>query len=77
MDLKEQQNVIDTVNHIERIVKRYASCNIGLRREGRRYAKFSSVGQLFTIFIIFLAHLGQLGDLLGQFVAVLGQFVAL
>ena len=36
MDLKEQQNIIDSVNHIGRIVKRYASCNIGLHAESAK-----------------------------------------
>ena len=44
---------------------------------GHMYAKLSSVGQLFTIFKKNWAHLGQLGELLRQFVAFLGQFVSL
>ena len=79
MDLKEQQNIIDSVNHIGRIVKRYASCNIGLRAFGAKAVGMPNhvqLGNFFTIINIFWTHLGQLGELLGQFVAFLGQFVA-
>ena len=61
MDLKEQQNIIDSVNHIGRIVERYASCNIAIRAFGAK-----AVGMPNYLHI--LAHLGQLGELSGQFV---------
>ena len=56
MDLKEQQNIIDSVNHIGRIVKRYASCNIGLRAFGAKavgmpnYLQLGNCLQFSTLF---------------------------
>ena len=74
MDLKEQQNIIDSVNHIGRIVKRYASCNIGLRAFGAKAVGMPNYFQLGNClqlghFQDFWAHLGQLGKLSGQFLA--------
>ena len=48
MDLKEQQNIIDSVNHIGRIVKRYASCNISLRAPN--YLQLGNCLQFSTLF---------------------------
>ena len=56
MDLKEQQNIIDSVNHIGRIVKRYASCNIVLRAFGAKavgmpnYFRLGNILQFSTLF---------------------------
>ena len=56
MDLKEQQNIIDSVNHIGRIVKRYASCNIDLRAFGEKavcmpnYLQLGNCLQFSTLF---------------------------
>ena len=59
MDLKEQQNIIDSVNHIGRIVKRYASCNIGLRAFGAKAVGMPNHVQLgnFLQFSTFFGHI--------------------
>ena len=80
MDLKEQQNIIDSVNHVGRIVKRYASCNCGLRAFGAKAVGMPNYLQLGNClqFPTFFGHIwDNLGELSGQFVAFLGQFVAL
>ena len=56
MDLKEQQNIINSVNHIGRIVKRYAFCNIGLCAKGAKavgmpnYLQLGNCLQFSTLF---------------------------
>ena len=76
MDLKEQQNIIDSVNHIGRIVKRYASCNIGLRAEGAKavgmpnYLQLGNCLQFSTLF-------GHIWDNWGTIRAISGIFGAI
>ena len=63
MDLKEQQNIIDSVNHIGRIVKRYASCNIGLRAFGAKAVGMPNYLQLGNClqFSTFFGHIWDNG----------------
>ena len=75
MDLKEQQNIIDSVNHIGRIVKRYASCNIGLRAFGAKAVGMPNhvqLGNFFTIFNIFLDTFGTIGGTIGAICGIFG-----
>ena len=67
MDLKEQQNIIDSVNHIGRIVKRYASCNIGLRAFGAKAVAMPNYLQLGNClqFSTFLGTFGTIGGTIG------------
>ena len=67
MDFKEQQNIIDSVNHIGRIVKRYASCNIGLRAFGAKavgmpnYLQLANCLQFSTFFGVIWDNWGNIG----------------
>ena len=67
MDLKEQQNIIDSVNHIGRIVKRFASCNVGPRAFGAKIEGMRNYLQLghSLQFPTFLGTFGTIGGTIG------------
>ena len=76
MDLKEQQNIIDSVNHIGRIVKRYASCNIGLRAFGAKAVGMPNHVQLGN-FLQFSTFFGHIWDNWGNYWGNLWHFWAI
>ena len=74
MDLKEQQNIIDSVNHIGRIVKRYASCNIGHRAFDAKAVGMPNHVQLGNFFYNYQHSLDTFGTIGGSIEAICGIF---